>query len=151
MFPGSPWWPAVEMMLMMRAFDAALDHRLGDVLGEQECAGQDDADLLLPFGERHVEHALLVEECRVVHQDVDPAERLASAASTAAVTWSSSQTSQVMPIARPPVDLMYLAQSAALSGTGIDADDRRALGRQALGDAAADVGAGARHDRNLVA
>ena len=44
------------------------------MLGEQERAAEDDFDLPPPFVERHVEHALLVEDGGVVHQDIDAAE-----------------------------------------------------------------------------
>src|SRR2546426_2586965 len=56
-----------------------VDHRLGDIFSAQEGPGQDDGDLSGPFAERHVEDALLVEDHRAVHENVDATERISRA------------------------------------------------------------------------
>src|SRR5271170_2868811 len=59
------------------ALASLLDHQLRNMLGEQERAAENYVELTPPLIQRHLDDALLVEDGRVVHQDVDAAERFA--------------------------------------------------------------------------
>ena len=133
------------MMLPRRAL---LDHQPGDVLGAEERAGQVDGELAGPALERHVEHAQAAEDARVVDEDVDAAQ-VSRTRATIAWTCASSVTSHTRPSASPPRRLIHAAHCWALSATTSTHATRAPSSASPLGDAAADVRAGAGHDRDL--
>src|SRR5487761_508079 len=59
------------------ALTALLDHRLRGMLGEKKRAAQYHRELALPLLEGHLDHALVDEYRRPIHQDIDSAKRRA--------------------------------------------------------------------------
>src|SRR5216684_979352 len=123
------------------AFATLFDYRLGDVLREKECSGENDLELTLPFVEWHVEHAFLVEDDGAVYQDVDARERLARSQHGRddltlvgdVAGYADRAAARALDVARA-VGGIFRAR--------IDADQRGALGCETLGNTAADIRAG---------
>src|ERR1700722_16882507 len=115
MLPGSPWCPAVEMMLRMRPSTpcSIIDRatyfvsRNAPVRITSVCLRHSASDMSsMPF--------LLKKAALLTRMSIFP--NAARAASTVRLTWSSSQTSHVSPSALPPAASIARAQSAAFSG-----------------------------------
>ena len=119
------------------------------MLGAEKGAGEVHGELARPALERHVEHAVAAEDAGVVHQHVHGTvgrARLHDHRLHLALVGDVAHEAEGLPAA-PPDRLRALLR---VVGGHVHADDARALLGEPLGDAAADVGAGAGHDRDLV-
>src|SRR3984885_7788290 len=132
------------------ALAALLDHRLRNMLGEQERAAENYLELTPPLVQRHLDHALLVEDGRVVHQDVDSAERLARRRDR------RDHLTLVGDVARhcyrPSADALDVARTVgAILRARIPAHERGPPCRKASRHPAADIRTGPRYQRNFSA
>src|SRR5271154_4339367 len=132
------------------ALASLLDHRLRDMLGEQERAVENYLELTPPLIQRHLDHALLVEDDGVVHEDVDAAERLARRRDC------RDHLALVGDVARhcyrASADALDVARAVrAILSARIDAHERGAFSRKAFRDSAADIRTGSCYQRNFSA
>ena len=133
---------------MMLPLASLVNHQLGDVLGKEEGAGQDDGGLLRPLGQRHVEHAFLVEDDGTVDQDINATERLSRLRHrrlhlgfVGHVTHDTKRlTTALLDVIGTPVGILRL---------DIDTDNPGTSLRHAHSNAAADIGTGASDEGNF--
>ena len=120
------------------------------MLGEQERAAENYVELTPPLIQRHLDHALLVEDDRVVHQDVDAAERLARRRDRRDhLTLVGDVARHCYRASADPFDVARTV--CAILSARIDAHQRGAFCRKAFRDPAADIRTGARNQRNFSA
>ena len=112
MLPGSPWWPAVEMMLIM------LPQRPNSIICLAVCLVNKNAPVsITSVCRRHSTSGMF--RTPFVLNNVAPLIRMSMppnaslAWSTAAVTWVSSVTSQAMAMARRPLAATDFAHCSA--------------------------------------
>src|ERR1700722_16260530 len=130
------------------AFASLLDHRLRNMLGEQERTAENYLELAPPFVKRHVDHAFLVEDDGVVYEDIDSAEVLARRRDR------SNHLALVGDVAshRGGASAGAFNVACAVSrifSARIDAYERGAFGRETFRDTAADIRAGPRDQRHF--